>query len=175
MPPRGSAVRQPSVVRESSPPAGASRWAAELRPARWDYVPPPTFRASREVMVEPWLREALIRLNPEIAAQPDRADEVLYNLRAIILLGAGRRPGAGQRGVHRLAARRASMPFGANGEHVHRAPDRLRQTSSRTSYVVTNQFTYRAGSVEKRARPGACWSTACRWSWSRPRRRRAAQ
>ena len=33
-------------------------------------------------MVESWVREALIRLNPEIAAQPDRADEVIYNLRA---------------------------------------------------------------------------------------------
>ena len=32
-----------------------------------------------------WLRQALIRLNPEIAAQPERADEVLYKLRAIVL------------------------------------------------------------------------------------------
>lgn len=30
-------------------------------------------------MVEPWLREALIKLNPEIATHPDRADEVIYN------------------------------------------------------------------------------------------------
>ena len=37
------------------------------------------------MLVELWLREALIRLNPEIAAQPDRADEVLYKLRAIVL------------------------------------------------------------------------------------------
>jgi type I restriction enzyme R subunit len=42
-------------------------------------------RQIQEVLVEPWLREALIRLNPEIAAQPDRADEVLYKLRAIVL------------------------------------------------------------------------------------------
>jgi hypothetical protein len=38
-----------------------------------------------DVMVEPWVRETLNRLNPEIAAQPDRADEVIYNLRACIL------------------------------------------------------------------------------------------
>ena len=37
------------------------------------------------MLVEPYLREALIRLNPEIAAQPDRADEVIYQLRAILL------------------------------------------------------------------------------------------
>ena len=42
-------------------------------------------RQAQEVLVEPWVREALIRLNPEIAAQPDRADEVLYRLRAIVL------------------------------------------------------------------------------------------
>ena len=37
------------------------------------------------MLVEDQLREALIRLNPEIAAQPDRADEVLYRLRAIVM------------------------------------------------------------------------------------------
>ena len=42
-------------------------------------------RQPQEVLVEPHLRDALIRLNPAIAAQPDRADEVLYNLRAIVM------------------------------------------------------------------------------------------
>ena len=31
------------------------------------------------------MRGTPIRLNPEIAAQPDRAEEVLYKLRAIVL------------------------------------------------------------------------------------------
>src|ERR1700720_517661 len=52
----------------------------------WDYVPAVEVpRQGADVMVEPWVREALIRLNPEIAAQPARADEVIYNLRACIL------------------------------------------------------------------------------------------
>ena len=52
----------------------------------WRYAAPAEVpRQIQEVLVEPWLREALIRLNPEIAAQPDRADEVLYKLRAILL------------------------------------------------------------------------------------------
>jgi type I restriction enzyme R subunit len=38
-----------------------------------------------DVMVAPWVREALVRLNPETVAHPDRADEVVYNLRACIL------------------------------------------------------------------------------------------
>ena len=52
----------------------------------WRYAAPAEVpRQIQEVLVEPWLRDALIRLNPEIAAQPDRADEVLYKLRAIVL------------------------------------------------------------------------------------------
>ncbi|HNP42159.1 MAG TPA: hypothetical protein PKI24_21390, partial [Nitrospira sp.] len=48
----------------------------------WRYAAPSEVpRQIQEVMVEPWLRDALLRLNPEIAAQPDRADEVLYKLR----------------------------------------------------------------------------------------------
>lgn len=47
----------------------------------WAMLP----RQPGDVMVESWVREALINLNPEIAAQPDRADEVIYNLRACIL------------------------------------------------------------------------------------------
>lgn len=36
-----------------------------------------------DVMVEPWLREVLYRLNPETAADPDRANEVIYKSRAV--------------------------------------------------------------------------------------------
>ncbi len=35
-------------------------------------------RQHSDVLVESVVRDALIRLNPEIKAQPDRADEVLY-------------------------------------------------------------------------------------------------
>ncbi len=37
-------------------------------------------RQHSDVLVESMVRDALIRLNPEIKAQPDRADEVLYRL-----------------------------------------------------------------------------------------------
>ena len=42
-------------------------------------------RQPQEALVEPYLREALIRLNPEIAANPSRVDDVLYRLRAIVM------------------------------------------------------------------------------------------
>lgn len=107
-------------------------------------------RQHQDVLVEPWVREALIRLNPEIAAQPDRADEVLYKLRAIVL--AVRSDGlirANEEFTAWLRGER-SMPFGQNNEHV---PVRLIDFDNldQNQYVVTQQFTFRAGSAERRA------------------------
>ncbi len=52
----------------------------------WEYVPAEQLpRRHSDVMVEPFVRDALIRLNPEIAEQPARADEVIYKLRSLIL------------------------------------------------------------------------------------------
>ncbi len=66
------------VAHESSAPGWSGSLGAELRPASWDYVPGAQLpRQSGDVMVEPRVREALIPLNPEIAAQPERADEVI--------------------------------------------------------------------------------------------------
>jgi type I restriction enzyme R subunit len=106
------------------------------------------------VLVEPWVREALIRLNPEIAAQPDRTDEVLYKLRAIIL--SVRSDGLIRANEELTAWLRGerSMPFGQNNEHVQvRLIDFDGSESSldQNQYVVTRQFTYRAGSAERRA------------------------
>ena len=107
-------------------------------------------RQHQDVLVESWAREALIRLNPEIAAQPDLADEVLYKLRAIVL--AVRSDGlirANEEFTAWLRGER-SMPFGQNNEHV---PVRLIDFDNldQNQYVVTQQFTFRAGSAERRA------------------------
>lgn len=48
----------------------------------WKYVKPDDIpRHHGNVLVESWLKEALIRLNPEIAVEPDRADVVIRSLR----------------------------------------------------------------------------------------------
>ena len=107
-------------------------------------------RQTQEVMVEKWVRDALIRLNPEIADQPDRADEVLYKLRAIIL--SVRSDGLIRANEEMTAWLRGerSMPFGQNFDHV---PVRLIDFDNldQNQYVVTQQFVYRAGSAERRA------------------------
>ncbi len=64
------------------------------------------------------MRETLIRFNPEIATQPDRADGMLYRLRAILMAV---RPDGLVRANEEFAAWLAgepSMPFGADGEHA---------------------------------------------------------
>jgi type I restriction enzyme, R subunit len=101
-------------------------------------------------LVESYVREALIRLNPTIAAQPDRADEVLYKLRAIVL--AVRSDGLIRANELFTAWLRGdqSMPFGPRHEHVtvklidYEHPDN-------NQYVVASQYTFRAGAAERRA------------------------
>src|SRR5438128_1861080 len=103
----------------------------------WRYASPADVpRQIQEVLVEPWLRDALIRLNPEIATQPDLADEVLYKLRAIVLsvrsdglIRANEEMTAWMRGER-------SMPFGPNNEHV---PVRLIDLDdlAQNQYIVT--------------------------------------
>ncbi|MBT1536029.1 HsdR family type I site-specific deoxyribonuclease [Ralstonia solanacearum] len=117
----------------------------------WRYASPSEVpRQIQEVLVEPWLRDALIRLNPEIAAQLDRADEVLYKLRAIVL--SVRSDGLVRANEEMTAWMRGerSMPFGPNNEHV---PVRLIDLDdlSQNQYIVTQQFIYRAGPTERRA------------------------
>lgn len=120
-------------------------------PLGWRYVPLDNLpRQPQEVIVESWLRESLIRLNPEIAAQPDRVDDVLYRLRAIIM---GVRSDGLVKANEEFAAwltGERSMPFGKDGEHVTiRLIDFANPSGN--EYIVTNQFTYRAGATGKRA------------------------
>jgi type I restriction enzyme R subunit len=120
------------------------------RSARWTYAPATEVpRLPGDVMVGPWLRDALIRLNPEIAADPDRADEVIYKLRAILLsVNADGLVRANENFMAWLRADK-TMPFGPGGEHVPvRLLDALDPANNRL--IVTNQWTYQAGPVEKR-------------------------
>jgi len=102
-----------------------------------------------DVIVEKWLREALILHNPDIAAQPDRADEVIYNLRAILLsVNADGLVRANENFTAWLRGEK-TMPFGPSGEHV---PVRLIDTDQplNNHLVVTNQWTFQTGPLEKR-------------------------
>lgn len=118
--------------------------------AGWHYVPATSLpRQPKDVFIETFLREALIRLNPAIAANPDRAEEVIYKLRAMVL--AVRSDGiisANEQFTEWLRGNK-TMPFGDNYAHV---PVRLIDFDNldNNQYIVTCQYTYRAGATEKR-------------------------
>ncbi len=139
-----------SVLREDPPSGWGGSLGEEFKPSRWTYVAATALpRQPGEVMVEPWVREALIALNPEIAAQPDRADEVIYALRAILLSVQG--DGLVRANENFMAWLRGekTMPFGPNGEHVAvRLVDFTQPAKNRLT--VTSQWTYQTGSVVKR-------------------------
>ncbi|MBU6360131.1 MAG: HsdR family type I site-specific deoxyribonuclease [Chloroflexi bacterium] len=145
----GSGVGR-TVLRDSPPAGWGASLGGNLTPPRWVYeaaaaVP----RLPNEVLVEGWLREALIALNPDIAAQPDRADEVIYSLRAILLAVQG--DGLVRANENLMAWLRGekTMPFGRNGEHVAvRLIDFNQPNHNRLT--VTNQWVYQSGSVSKR-------------------------
>jgi type I restriction enzyme R subunit len=130
---------------------GLARRGGKVSGLGWHYIAAEHVpRQTHEVFVEEFLRDALIRLNPSIAAIPDRADEVLYKLRAIILsvrsdglLKANEEMTAWMRGDR-------SMPFGENHEHV---PIKVLDLDDleQNHWVVTTQYAFRAGAMAKRA------------------------
>ena len=122
-----------------------------LKGLGWDFMDAAALpRQPQEALIELHLREALIRLNPDIAANPFRVDDVLYRLRAIVM---GVRSDGLVKANEEFAAwalGERSMPFGPNGEHV---TIRLIDFDDieQNSFVVTQQLTFRAGKTEKRA------------------------
>ncbi len=146
-----------SVVREESSPGWYGPLDTALNHPSWTFIPviPTTAHATQiprtldQVIVEPWLREALIKFNPAIAEQPDRADEVIYALRAILLSVQGDGLVRANENFTAWLRGEKSMPFGPNGEHVPvRLLDFTRPDQNRLT--VTNQWVYRSGTVEKR-------------------------
>jgi len=108
----------------------------------WRFLPAEELpRQYSSVLVEPMVRDALIRLNPEIKAQPDRADEVLYRLRTMPLSVQSE----GLVRANELFAEwlrgEKSMPFGEGGEHSSvRLIDF--EDLGNNDYVVTSQWVY---------------------------------
>jgi len=105
-------------------------------------------RTQAEVLIESWVRDALVKLNPCIAVNPDLADEVIYKLRAILLsVGTDGLVKANEEFTAWLRGER-TMPFGPNNQHV---PVLLMDFDDwRNNHRVTStQVIFRSG-VERR-------------------------
>lgn len=108
----------------------------------WHFVSPEELqRQPSDVFVEASVRDALIRLNPEIKAQPDRADEVLYRFRTIPLSVQSEGLVRANELFMEWLRGEKTMPFGRNGEHTQvRLIDYV--DLAQNDYIVTNQWVY---------------------------------
>ena len=108
----------------------------------WEYKSATDLKRNvNEVLNEEELKKALVRLNPEIKARPELADEVIYKLRAVLIA------------VHQTGLVKANeeffkwlrgdktMPFGENNRHV---PVKLiefdKDKLKENKYHITNQY-----------------------------------
>ena len=96
-------------------------------------------RGINEVMVEADVKAALMRLNPEIKAKPELADEVIYRLRAILISVNQIGLVKANEEFYKWLTGEKTMPFGENNRHV---TVRLIDFEDHTQneYIVTNQF-----------------------------------
>ena len=118
---------------------------AALHGKGWKYIPAEELpRAYSDVLVEPMVKEALIRLNPAIAEEPSRADEVIYKLRTLILSVQAHNLVTQNELFKKLIFEENSYPFGKDGRMI---PIRFFGTMTKADlalneYVVTNQWKY---------------------------------
>lgn len=111
----------------------------------WKYIPSEELpRSYSDVMVEPMVKEALIRLNPEIAEEPSRADEVIFKLRTVILSTNQSNLVTQNELFKKLIFEENSYPFGKDGRMVSiRFFGTLsKENLALNEYIVTNQWVY---------------------------------
>lgn len=96
-------------------------------------------RGVNEVLDEAELKTALIRLNPEISARHELADEVIYKLRAILISVNQVGLVKANEEFFKWMSGDKTMPFGENNRHV---PVRLIdfEVISNNTYILTNQY-----------------------------------
>ncbi len=108
----------------------------------WTYIPAENLnRQYSDVFVEEKVRSALIKRNPEIAAEPERADEVLYKLRAIPLSVQGEGLVRANEHLCEWLRGEKTMPFGRNGEHTQVSLIDFKNISN-NEFIATNQWVY---------------------------------
>lgn len=126
----GINLNQGSVAETSLEPYGSE----------WEFQTPEQLgRGVNEVLVESHLKDALIRLNPEISQNPELADEVIYKLRAILISVNQVGLVKANEEFFKWLTGEKTMPFGENNHHV---PVRLIDFDDLTQnqYIITNQF-----------------------------------
>lgn len=123
---------------------------ADLKRLGWSIVQGRELvRAIDDVLLSQELVDALIRLNPAIAARPEFADDMIYKLRAILQSVHSDGLVRANEQFTKLLQDEPSMPFGVDQEHI---PVKLIDfdTLANNSYIVAQQVTYKIGKIERR-------------------------
>ncbi len=116
----------------------------------WEYIQADNLpRKDSDVLVEPYLRDALIRLNPCIAENPSHADTVIYKLRALISTVRPHDLVTQNERFKKLIFEENSFPFDKDGRSIsikffdYDNPEN-------NHFVVTNQWVYPQANGGKR-------------------------
>lgn len=105
----------------------------------WQYLSSQELnKGINEVLLEERLKEALVRLNPEINAKPELADEVIYKLRAILIAVNQVGLVKANEEFFKWLKGDKTMPFGENNRHV---PIKLIdfEKLEQNEFIITNQ------------------------------------
>lgn len=110
-------------------------------------------RRPDEALLEGPVKAALIRLNSEIAADPAKADEVIYTLRALLISArTSPHPVVANEEFMAYLTGQKSMPFGPNGEHTTVRLvdfDHLDDDSS-NQWIISTEVPFQVGRLGKR-------------------------
>lgn len=116
-----------------------------LKSSGWNYIPAEELRRNHsDVLVESMVKDALIRLNPEIAEEPSRADDVIYKLRTLIVSVQPHNLITQNELFKKRVFEENAFPFGKDGRMI---PIRFFGTMTKedlalNEYVATNQWVY---------------------------------
>ena len=116
-----------------------------LQKSWWHYVPAEELpRKQNEVLVESMVKAALIRLNPEIAEDESRADQVIYKLRSLINTTKEHNLVSQNEKFKKLIFEENSFPFGKDGRMtpIKFFGTMTKEELEKNEYVVTNQWVY---------------------------------
>lgn len=109
----------------------------------WTFMEPDEIpRALSDIMVNSMVKNALIRLNPVIAEEPSRADEVIMKLRSLILSTQANNLITQNEAFKEFVFEKNSFPFGKGGKNVTIKFFGYGRDASKNEYVATHQWTY---------------------------------
>ena len=111
----------------------------------WKYIPAEQLqRDYSDVYVESMVKDALIRLNPVIAEDESKADEVIFKLRALFLSTNPQNLVTQNEAFKQFVFEKNSYPFGKDGRQVaiEFFGTEINGKLDQNEYVVTNQWVY---------------------------------